>query len=374
MSSGASFSPRSHGNSRAGSGPASPAPLEPGRLEVLVGPLRLKNPVVTAAGPFGYGREAAAFYDLGELGAVTVKGLSLEPWPGNPPPRAAETPAGMLNSIGLQNPGVDHFLAHDLPWLRRFEVPVIANVVGKTVEEYVEVARRLDSGGVDALELNVSCPNVKAGCLEFGSDPAVAAELVRAVRRVTRRPLLVKLSPDVPDLPGLAVAVLDAGADALSLINTVRGAAIDVESERPLLATVTGGLSGPAIRPVAVRCIWQVYERLRAPILGMGGVTSGRDAAELMLAGASAVAVGTAALVDPRAPVRVLRELEQILAAKGIAAADLTGRAHRHAGGGPPAAGGPEEDPHTASYSPAGGAGSRPGSGHGPRTATPAES
>lgn len=304
---------------------------DPARLEVRLGPLRLKNPVVTASGPFGYGREAAAFYDLGVLGAVTVKGLSLEPWPGNPPPRAAETPAGMLNSIGLQNPGVDHFLRHDLPWLRRFDVPVIANVVGKTEDEYVEVARRLDAGGVDALELNVSCPNVKAGGLAFGSDPAVAASLVRAVRRVTRRPLLVKLSPEVPDLPGLAAAVLDAGADALSLINTVRGAAIDVDGERPLLATVTGGLSGPAIRPVAVRCIWEVYARLRAPILGMGGVVSGRDATELMLAGASAVAVGTAALVDPRAPVRVLEELEAILAAKGITAAELTGRAHRHA-------------------------------------------
>jgi len=307
---------------------------DPGRLEVRLGPLRLKNPVVTAAGPFAYGREAASFYDLGALGAVTVKGLSLEPWPGNPPPRAVETPAGMLNAIGLQNPGVDHFVQHDLPWLRRFDVPVIANVVGKTTEEYVEVARRLDAAGVDALELNVSCPNVKAGCLEFGSDPAVAAALVRAVRRVTGRPLLVKLSPDVADLPRLAAAVLEAGADALSLINTVRGAAIDVDGERPLLATITGGLSGPAIRPVAVRCIWEVYERLQAPILGMGGVSSGRDAAELMLAGASAVAVGTATLVDPRAPVRVLGELEEILAAKGIAAAELTGRAHRQAGAG----------------------------------------
>ena len=299
------------------------------RLEVRVGPLRLKNPVVTAAGTFGYGREAAAFYDLGVLGAVTVKGLSLEPWPGNPPPRAVETPAGMLNAIGLQNPGVDHFVHNDLPWLRRFDVPVIANVVGKTEAEYVEVARRLDAAGVDALELNVSCPNVKAGGLEFGSDPAVAASLVRAVRRVTQRPLLVKLSPEAGDLPALAAAVLEAGADALSLINTVRGAAIDVEGERPALATVMGGLSGPAIRPVAVRCIWEVYRRLRAPILGMGGVASGRDAAELMLAGAAAVAVGTAALVDPRAPVRVLDELAAILAAKGIGAAELTGRAHR---------------------------------------------
>ena len=298
------------------------------RLEVRLGPLRLKNPVVTAAGTFGYGREAAAFYDPGVLGAVTVKGLSLDPWPGNPPPRAVETPAGMLNAIGLQNPGVDHFIRHDLPWLRRFDVPVIANVVGKTAAEYVEVARRLDAAGVDALELNVSCPNVEAGGLEFGRDPALAASLVRAVRRVTRRPLLVKLSPEAPDLPGLAAAVLEAGADALSLINTVRGAAVDVDAERPALATVTGGLSGPAIRPVAVRCIWEVYRHLRCPILGMGGVASGRDAAELMLAGASAVAVGTAALVDPRAPVRVLEELAAILAAKGIPATALTGRAH----------------------------------------------
>ncbi|ADU52128.1 dihydroorotate oxidase B, catalytic subunit [Thermaerobacter marianensis DSM 12885] len=307
------------------------------RLEVRLGPLTLKNPVVTAAGTSGYGREAAAFYPLDRLGAVTVKGLSLEPWPGNPPPRAVETPAGMLNAIGLQNPGVDHFLARDLPWLRRFEVPVIANVVGKTVDEYVEVARRLDAAGVDALELNLSCPNVKAGGLEFGRDPQVAASLVRAVRRVTRRPLLVKLSPEGGRLLEVAAAVMEAGAGGLSLINTLRGAAVDVDAERPVLATVGGGLSGPAIRPVAVYWIWEVYRHLRAPILGMGGVVLGRDAAELMLAGATAVAVGTAALADPLAPVRVLEELEAILAAKGLAAAQLVGRAHGRTRGEEPA-------------------------------------
>ncbi|HEY8487538.1 MAG TPA: dihydroorotate dehydrogenase [Thermaerobacter sp.] len=304
-------------------------------LAVRLGPLTLKNPIVTAAGTFGYGREAAAFYPLDRLGAVTVKGLSLEPWPGNPPPRAVETPAGMLNAIGLQNPGVDRFVQHDLPWLRRFDVPVIANVVGKTAEEYVAVARRLDAAGVDALELNLSCPNVKAGGLEFGRDPQVAARLVQAVRRVTRRPLLVKLSPEGGRLLEVAAAVVEAGADGLSLINTLKGASVDVEAERPALATVGGGLSGPAIRPVAVYWIWEVYRSLRVPILGMGGVTSGRDAAELMLAGAAAVAVGTAALVDPLAPVRVLDELAAILEAKGLPAAALTGRAHGTAEAGP---------------------------------------
>ncbi|EKP95096.1 dihydroorotate dehydrogenase [Thermaerobacter subterraneus] len=297
-------------------------------LEVRLGSLVLKNPVVTAAGTFGYGREAAEFYPLDRLGAVTVKGLSLEPWPGNPPPRAVETPAGLLNAIGLQNPGVEHFVAHGLPWLRRLAVPVIANVVGRTAEEYAAVAARLDAAGVDALELNLSCPNVKAGGLEFGRDPATAAALVRQVRRVTRRPLLVKLSPEGGRLLEVAAAVMEAGADGLSLINTLRGAAVDVDAERPVLATVGGGLSGPAIRPVAVYWIWEAYRRLRVPILGMGGVATGRDAAELMLAGAAAVAVGTAALADPMAPVRVLEELAAILAARGLDAARLTGRAH----------------------------------------------
>ncbi len=298
-------------------------------LAVTVGGLRLKNPILVASGCFGYGREYASILDVGRLGGIMVKGVSLEPWPGNPPPRLAEVPAGLLNSIGLQNPGVDRFLAEELPWLRELPTAVIVNVIGRTVDEYRAVAARLEGApGVAALEVNVSCPNIKEGGLSFGRSPEAAAEVVAAVRAETALPLIVKLTPNTGDVEGLARAVAAAGADALSAINTLIGLAIDADRRRPVLGTVFGGLSGPAIKPVALACTWRAARSAGLPVIGMGGITTGRDAAEFLLAGATAVAVGTAVFVDPLAPLRVLEELEAFLAEKGVASvADLVGAA-----------------------------------------------
>ncbi len=298
-------------------------------LSVQVAGIRLKNPVLVASGCFAYGREYAAYFDLGRLGGVMVKGVSLEPWPGNPGPRVAETPAGMLNAIGLQNPGVDRFLDHDLPWLRQFDTAVIVNVIGRSVEEYRAVAAALDGApGVAGLELNISCPNIKEGGLSFGRSPEAAAEVVAAVRGATGLPLIVKLSPNTADIAAMARAVAQAGADALSAITTLVGLAIDADAGRPVLGNTFGGLSGPAVKPVALALVWQAARAAGLPVIGMGGIASGRDAAEFLLAGASAVAVGTATFVDPLAPVRVIEELEAFLASKGIArAADLVGGA-----------------------------------------------
>ncbi len=307
-------------------------------LSVEIAGIRFKNPVLVASGCFAYGREYAPFFDLNRLGGVMVKGVSLDPWPGNPGPRVAETPAGMLNSVGLQNPGVDHFLREDLPWLRQFDTAVVVNVIGRTVDEYRAVAARLDGvPGVAALELNISCPNIKEGGLSFGRSPEAAAGLVAAVRAETRLPLIVKLTPNTADLAGLARAVAAAGADALSAVNTLIGLAIDADAGRPVLGTVFGGLSGPAIKPVALAAVWSAARATGLPVIGMGGIRSGRDAAEFLLAGATAVAVGTAVFVDPLAPVRVIEELEEFLARKGVArAADLVGGAWPERRGTPP--------------------------------------
>ncbi|MBX6377243.1 MAG: dihydroorotate dehydrogenase, partial [Clostridia bacterium] len=298
-------------------------------LRVDVGPLRLQNPVLVASGTFGYGREYASFLDLDRLGGIMVKGVSAEPWPGNPPPRLAEAPAGMLNAIGLQNPGVEHFLRVDLPWLRRHRCAVIVNVIGRTVEEYAEVAMRLDGAdGVDAIELNVSCPNIREGGLSFGRSPEALRDVVRAVRAVTRLPLLVKLTPNTDDIGALARACADAGADALSAINTLVGLAIDPRTRRPVLGTVFGGLSGPAIKPVALAAVWQAARASRLPVIGMGGITTGLDAVEFLLAGASAVAVGTATFVRPTAALDVLAGIEDYLRENGVARVrDLVGAA-----------------------------------------------
>jgi len=294
---------------------------------VRIGALELRNPVVTASGTFAAGREYADFVDLSHIGAVVTKGVSVEPWAGNPSPRIAETPSGMLNSIGLQNPGVEAFCAGDLAWLAAHDVPVIVNVVGHSIAEYVGVVERLDAeAGVDGLEVNISCPNVDEGGMAFGTSCPAAAEVTRAVRSATGKPVIVKLSPNVTDIAEIARAVEAAGADALSCINTLLGMSIDVETFRPRLARGVGGLSGPAIRPVAVRVVWQVAQAVSVPVIGMGGIMEPEDAVEFLLAGATAVAVGTANFVDPRSAERIADGLERFCAERGIArVADLIG-------------------------------------------------
>lgn len=278
-------------------------------LTVEVAGMRLRNPVMSASGTFGSGREVAAFVDLGRLGAIVTKGVSPVPWPGNAGPRIAETPSGMLNAIGLQNPGVEAFCATDLAWLAEHvpDTPVIVNVAGHAVPDYVAVIERLEAEAhVSAYELNISCPNVDAGGMAFGTSCESARTVVAACRAVTKRPLIVKLSPNVTDIVEVARAVHAAGADAVSLINTVLGMSIDVRMRRPRLGRIVGGLSGPAIKPIALRMVWQVASALDVPVIGMGGIMSGEDAVEFLLAGASAVAVGTATFVDPTSIERVI--------------------------------------------------------------------
>ena len=288
-------------------------------LSVNFAGIKLKNPVLTASGTFGYGEEFAEFVDLNKLGGVIVKGISLKPIKGNPPPRIWETPSGMLNAIGLENPGVDVFLNEKLPYLRNFDTAVIVNVFGYSLEEYVEVVERLEGvPGIAGLEVNISCPNVKAGGIVFGTNLGAATGLLSAVRKATKLPVIAKLSPNVTDITEFARAARDAGCDGLSLINTLLGMAIDVRCRRPRLANCTGGLSGPAIRPVAVRMVWQVAQAVKIPIIGMGGIATAEDALEFILAGASAVAVGTANFVNPRATLDVLSGIESILAEQGV--------------------------------------------------------
>ncbi|MGQ9454700.1 MAG: dihydroorotate dehydrogenase [Armatimonadota bacterium] len=295
-------------NSGAGVGDTRPG------LAVSIGRIYMKNPVTVASGTFGFGREMSEFYDLGRLGAVTVKGVSLEPWRGNEYPRTVETPSGLLNAIGLQNDGVDSLMKDKLPFLRQFDVPVIVNVVGRTVEEYVEVARRLsDVEGVAGLELNISCPNVKEGCIAFGSDERLAGQLVEAVRRRTDLTLITKLSPNVTDITRIARAVVDAGSDALSLINTLIGTAVDPWTRSFKLSSKTGGLSGPAIKPVALRMVWEVAQAVDVPIIGMGGIMNALDAVEFLVVGARAVAVGTASFVNPMAAIEIIDGIEDYL-------------------------------------------------------------
>jgi dihydroorotate dehydrogenase (NAD+) catalytic subunit len=288
-------------------------------LEVKLGPLVLKNPVITASGTFGYGEEYSKYIDLNKLGGITVKGLSLRPIQGNPPPRLCETPSGMLNAIGLQNVGVDDFIEKKLPFLAQYDTKVIANIFGNTVEEYEAVAARLDKAkGVHAVEVNISCPNVKKGGMAFGTDLDSTYDVIKAVRNATSLPVIAKLSPNVTDVVPFADRAAHAGADALSLINTLLGMAIDIKSRKPKIANVTGGLSGPAIRPVAVRIVWQVYRAVGLPIIGMGGIMDASDAVEFMLAGATAVAVGTANFINPAASVEIVDGIERYLIDNGI--------------------------------------------------------
>lgn len=284
-------------------------------LNVTLCGLPLDNPVIPASGTFGYGAEFAALYDINMLGTFSFKGTTRQPRFGNPTPRIAECPAGMLNAVGLQNPGIDHVLAYELPQMKAyFHKPVMANVSGFSVEDYVEVCRKLDGEEqVGWLEVNISCPNVHGGGMSFGTDPASAAEVTRAVKAVTHKPVLVKLSPNVTDIAAIARACEEAGADGISLINTVLGMRLDLARRKPLLANTTGGLSGPAIFPLAVRMVYQVYEAVSIPIVGMGGVTSARDVMELMLAGATAVEVGAANLTDPLICQTIIRELPQVM-------------------------------------------------------------
>ena len=289
------------------------------RMAVSIGGLRLKNPVMTASGTFGYGDEYAPYVDLNCLGAVVVKGLSLEPRAGNPPPRIMETPCGMLNAVGLQNIGVTAFIREKLPFLRDHDVAVVANIFGESVEEYAAVAELLGRAeGVHALEVNISCPNVKRGGVAFGTDPDMAAEVTRAVKAATGLPVIVKLTPNVTDIAGIAAAVEAAGADAVSLINTLTGMSVDIERRVPHLRNVTGGLSGPAIRPVALRMVWQVARRVSIPVIGLGGIMTARDALEFLIAGARAVQVGTAQFVQPCACEEVLSGIEAYLERHGI--------------------------------------------------------
>ena len=294
-------------------------------LSVDLAGVKMKNPVVVASGTFGFGREYGQFYNLNELGGICCKGLTLHRREGNPPPRIAETPMGILNSVGLQNPGVDAFIEHELPELKKHDLAIIANISGNTPEEYGVMCEKLSAAGVDMIEVNISCPNVKAGGLAYGTKPELAAEVTRMAKSHSTVPVMVKLSPNVTDITEIARAVADAGADALSLINTLRGMRIDLNTRRPILKMNTGGLSGPAVLPVAVRMVWEVACAVDLPILGMGGVAKGEDAAQLMLAGASAVAVGTACFADPYAPIKVRDGLAQIASAQGLdKVSDLT--------------------------------------------------
>lgn len=290
--------------------------------------VRLKNPMVMASGTFGFGREYGEFYDLSRLGGICCKGLTLHKREGNPAPRIAETPMGILNSVGLQNLGVDGFIERELPFLRQHDVVVIANISGNTPEEYGIMCEKLADAGVDMIEVNISCPNVKAGGLAYGTQPEMAREVTEIAKKHAKNvPVMVKLSPNVTDITQIAKAVEEGGADALSLINTIRGMRVDPMSGKPILKMNTGGLSGPAVLPVAVRMVWEVACQSSLPILGMGGVTKGADAAQMLLVGASAVGVGTACFADPFAPLTILEELEEIATARGEESLkDMTGK------------------------------------------------
>lgn len=288
-------------------------------LSVKICGVDFKNPIIPASGVFGYGHEYEELFPLDKLGGIATKGTTLHRRTGNIAPRIAETPSGMLNSVGLQNPGIDHFIEKELPYLLSKDVTILANIAGSTPEECVEVAQKLDATDVHMIELNISCPNVKQGGAAFGTSCELAAEVTRKVRDATKKPLIVKLSPNVTSIADIAKSVEAAGADAVSLINTLLGMRIDVNTGRPILRNNVGGLSGPAVFPVAVRMVWQVANAVDIPVIGMGGVASGRDAVELMMAGASAVQVGAAIFTDPIAPVRIIEEMNEFLDNKGIA-------------------------------------------------------
>ena len=287
-------------------------------LAVTIAGIKMKTPVMTASGTFGFGTEYSDFVDLNKIGAIVVKGTTLKPRPGNSGRRIAETPAGMLNSIGLENPGVEEFLRTILPKLTQYDVPIIVNISGNTIEEYGELAALLTVPGIAGLELNISCPNVKEGGIAFGTQCHSAAAVVEMAKRNTNLPVIVKLSPNVTDIVAMALAVEAAGADAISLINTLLGMAIDIHKWKPVLGNVVGGLSGPAVKPIAVRMVWQVAQAVHVPIIGMGGIVTAEDALEFMLAGASAVAVGTGNFINPKATQSVAEGIKEYIEKRGL--------------------------------------------------------
>ena len=299
-------------------------------LAVKLPGLDLKNPIIPASGCFGFGREFAEYYDLSVLGSIMIKATSVEPRLGNPVPRVAETPSGMLNAIGLQNPGVEKVTETELPFLEQFDLPIMANIAGTTMEDYVAVAERISKApNVTALEVNISCPNVKAGGITFGTDPVVAAELTRAVKAVSSVPIYIKLSPNVTNIVEIAKAVEEAGADGITMINTLLGMRLDLKTGKPIIANGTGGLSGPAIKPVAIRMVHDVYKAVKIPIIGMGGVMNAEDVLEFLYAGASAVAVGTANFIDPYVCPDIIAELPAVLKKYGFSSVeDAIGYAH----------------------------------------------
>lgn len=287
-------------------------------MSVTIAGVTFKNPVLTASGTFGSGMEYAEFIDLSLLGGVVTKGVSNVPWPGNPAPRVAEVSAGMLNAIGLQNPGIDVFIERDLAFLKNIDTKVIVNVCGKSVEEYLEVVRRLQTEAVDMLEINVSCPNVKEGAIAFGQNPDALYDITEKIKKEAAQPVIMKLTPNVTDITEMARAAEAGGADAVSLINTITGAKIDIERRQFVLANKTGGLSGPAVKPVAVRMVWQAAQAVSIPVIGMGGIATAEDAIEFMMAGASAVAVGAMNFHDPYTTVRVVRGMEEWCSSHGV--------------------------------------------------------
>jgi len=303
-------------------------------IEVKLPGLHLKNPIMPASGCFGFGREFSRLYDLSQLGAIMIKATTLEPRFGNPTPRVAETPSGMLNAIGLQNPGLEKVLTEELPWLEQYDVPIIANIAGTTVEDYVAVASKISKAkNVKALELNISCPNVKKGGITFGTDPEVASHLTKEVKKVSNVPIYVKLSPNVTDIVEMAKAVEEAGADGITMINTLLGMRLDLKTGKPIIANQTGGLSGPAVKPIAIRMVYQVSQAVNIPIIGMGGIMSVDDVIEFLMAGASAVAVGTANFVNPYICLELIEALPKRLAELGYKnVMDCIGRSWQYRG------------------------------------------
>ncbi|MGN0605968.1 MAG: dihydroorotate dehydrogenase [Oscillospiraceae bacterium] len=295
-------------------------------LSVKIAGVEFKNPVIPASGVFGYGREYEELFPLSKLGGIATKGTTITKRNGNPSPRIAETPSGMLNSVGLQNPGIDYFISNELPYLLQKDTVIIANIAGSTAEECVEIAKKLDDTDVHMIELNISCPNVKHGGAAFGTSCQSAADITRQVRNATKKPLIVKLSPNVTSITDIARSVEAEGADAVSLINTLLGMRIDINTRRPILKNNVGGMSGPAVFPIAVRMVWQVANAVNIPIIGMGGISSGKDAVEMMMAGASAVQVGAAIFKNPYAPVDIVDGINDFLDSKGIASVnDIVG-------------------------------------------------
>lgn len=295
-------------------------------LRVNIAGVDFANPLIAASGTFGFGKEYSEFYPLSKIGGVSCKGITLLERTGNPAPRLTETPSGMLNAVGLQNPGVEHFIEKDLPNLKKQNTVVIANVAGSVLEDYVQMAQRLDSTDIDMIELNISCPNVKSGGVQFGTSCQGVAEITRLVRQSTKKPLMIKLTPNVTDIAEIALAAESEGADCVSLINTLTGMRIDINSGRPIIRNNTGGLSGPAVLPVAIRMVWQVASKVKIPVIGLGGISVWQDAVEMMMAGATAFQVGTALFTDPYSPIKILDGLNEFMDKKGIKnLSELTG-------------------------------------------------